>query len=135
MALQHRRVMEAAAKGEDLPDSFPLDPDGFEYLYPDAKVPAAARALIARIREGVPATSWSVGIGVYRGRFLPGVEHYVVHLDTNGDHGYLCVLDTNFQLVACACRTVERMLWVTLEEMIPYARTSTPHPAVKLSAR
>lgn len=128
VALQRQRVSAAAGKRNPLQGAFPLDPNVFEEFYPDTKAPAPARDLIARISEGIPISSWMVGFGSYRGQFLPGVDHVVISMDTNGDHGYLCILDHAGQLVACACRNVEYFVWVSLEEMIPYARTSTCHP-------
>lgn len=122
VALQHRRVQEAASRGEDLPDSFPLDPDVFEYVYPPNKVPMEVKALIERIGPSGP--------GVYRGSFLPGVEHFFLNMSTDGDQATLCVFDSALQLVACACRRVHKLHWVTLEELIPYAREDRPHPAL-----
>lgn len=115
VALQHARVMAAAAKGEDLPDSFPLDPDVFEYLAPRTKVPEPLEVLIAQLAPS--------GVGSYRGRFRPGDEQFVVCMDSDGDLGALCVLDARFALVACARRDVEHLDWVSLEELVPFVRT------------
>jgi hypothetical protein len=113
VALQHQR---------ELTDAFPLDPDVFDYLYPEPRVPAPLRTFIERIGSS------TLGFGVYRGRFQAGPEHLVLVMDTDGDHGYLCVFDEALTLVACACRQVERLRWVSLEELLPFARSATPHP-------
>ena len=122
VAKQQRRVEQAAARGDDLPDSFPLDPEVFQYLYPRSKEPAEVKALLTQIK---PPSA-----GVYRGSFLPGVEHFVIDMPTDGDQGTLCVLDSSLQLVACACRRVQKLHWITLEELMPYAREAKRHPAL-----
>lgn len=78
-------------------------------------MPGPITALIAQLAPS--------GVGSYRGRFRAGDEHFVVCMDSDGDRGALCVLDTRFALVACACRKVEHLRWVSLEELLPFVRT------------
>lgn len=125
VSLQHQRVRAANDAGDDLPDSFPLDPDVFEYVYPRDREPEPVRALSKRIA--------AESVGVYRGCFLPGREQYVLHFDTDGDQSCLCVLSASFEVEACACLRQHwqvRWAWLPLEELIPWARSRAHHPAL-----
>ena len=112
---QHRLVSEAAARGEDLPDSFPLDQSVIEYVHPESKVPSEAASLGQRLG----AIHDHYGVGHYRGCFSDSDDvRHVINVDTDGDLGFLVVLDTNCAVLACARRDVERLTWLSLEELL-----------------
>ena len=92
----------------------------FEQLYPKSKMPEAVRAKVEELSTRVAAPV--IGFGACRGRFEAGPPYLVINLDTDGDYGYLCVLDESHQLIACAVRYAARFWWMSFEEMVPYAR-------------
>lgn len=108
--------MEAANRGDDLPDSFPLDPEAFEYLL---QKPPALAALQAKLQ----GPNCQLGFGAYRGYFNDSdAQRLVLTADTDGDVGFLVVCDAGGQVLACARHDVERLSWMTLEQLGREAR-------------